>query len=241
VTFVLESFDVDDVRACGSELRDLPQGDRSLAEDAQAICEYFYRSFVDANGDPACALVRLYKTERFSDLDPDLQDFARSSSDVEPTDELRCLTLMGTAGAEHAWNDRSLSAGHRAIPLPSEEFVERLPMVAQLIRQLGIDIGVVVAPPTGHEARVLAQTFHEVFHVPVAAGSPYLPAQDFVAEHGIESAVGFGGIMLAGDFFAVVMFCRVPISDPVARTIKILTQSIRVRFLPFSRIGGTRV
>jgi len=241
VSFVLETFDVDEVRACGIELRALPQGGQRLADDAQVICDYFYRSFVDEDGSPACALVRLYKTERFFDLDPELQDFARSISDVEPTDELRCLTLLGTAGTEPAWNDRSLSAGHRAIPLPSEELVERLPMVAQLIRQLGIDIGVVVAPPTGHEARVLSQTFHEVFHVPVAAGSPYLPTQDFVAEHGIESAVGFGGIMLSGDFFALVLFSRVPISDPVARTIKILSQSIRVRFLPYNRVGGMRV
>ncbi len=79
-----------------------------------------------------------------------------------------------------------------------------------------------------------------MFHVPTAAGSPYLPGQDFVEQHQIASAVGFGGIMLSGDFFAVVLFSRVPISEPVARTIKILAQPIRVRFLPLLRLGATR-
>lgn len=240
MTFVLETFGVDDVRRCGAEIRDLPQRWASIADESQEISQYLYRSLVDGEGAPASALVRLYKTNRFGDLDPDVKDFAASLAGVEPTDDMRCLTLLGTAGAEPAWNDRTLSVGHRAIPLPSEEFVERLPMVAQLILQLGLDIGIVVDPPTGHAARKLAQTPNDVFHVPVAAGSPYLPAQDFVLEHGIESAVGFGGIMLSGDFFAVVVFSRVPISDPVARTLKILAQPIRLRFLRFAGIGARR-
>jgi hypothetical protein len=240
VTFVLERFSVDDVRRCGAEIRDLSERWATIEDDAQQICEYLYRALVDDDGAPACALVRLYKTSRFRDLDAGLKDFAASIDDVELTDDLRCLTLLGTAGDEPAWNDRDQSVGHRVIPLPSEEFVERLPMVAQLIRQLGLDIGVVVDPPTGRAARELAQSTHDVFHVPVAAGSPYLPAQDFVAEHGIAASVGFGGMMLSGDFFAVVLFSRVPISDPVARTIKILAQTIRLRFLRFVGIGARR-
>jgi hypothetical protein len=233
VPFPLEKFGVDELRTCSEELRALPAAD-SVAAEGQLLCEYLYRALVDGEGRPACPLVRLYKTQGYSELEPELQLFARSLlvDGVEHAGELRCLTLLGTAGDEPAWNDRSRSVGHQAIPLPSEEFVERLPMVAQLIRQLGLDLGVVVAPPSGRDAVALSQRLNDVFHVREAAGSPFLPAQDFVAEHEIASAVGFGGVFVSGAFFSVVLFSRVPIDDALARTLKILAQPIRIRFLP---------
>lgn len=238
--FVLETFSVDDVRPCSEELKALPQGG-TVAADAQSVCEYLHRSLVDGDGRPACALVRLYETQKFGALEAALQSFARGLLDEDPADDMRCLTLLGTAGDEPAWNDRAQSVGHRAIPLPTEEFVERLPMVARLITQMGLELGVIVDPPQGSRAMELAHRTNDVFHVEHAAGSPYLPAQDFVAEHGVASAVGFGGLMLSGDFFAVVLFAKVPISDSVARTLKILAQPLRIRFLPFvARLGARR-
>ena len=194
MTHVLETFDVDDVRPCVEELRSMPAGP-TFAEDAQLIVEHLYRSLVDEEGKPACALVRLYKSEAFSALEPDVQGFVQNALGEEPAGDVRCLALLGTAGDEPAWNDRALSAGHRAIPMPSEQFVERLPMITRLITQLGLDLGVVVTRPTGDEVVQLAQRSNDVFHVETALGSPFLPAQDdFVIPHRIASAVGFGGI-----------------------------------------------
>ncbi len=239
--FPLQQFGVDDLRACSDELRALPGAAGSVADEAQLICEFLYGALVDEDGKPACPLVRLYKTERYGELEPELQDFARGLLDgSQVDDDVRCLTLLGTAGDEPAWNDRARSQGHRAIPLPSEEFVERLPMVAQLIRQLGLELGSVVTPPSGREVVELAQRTNDVFHVAEANGSPYLPAQDFVAAHSIASAVGFGGVFMSGAFFSVVVFSRVPISEPVARTLKILAQPIRIRFLPYLHVLGRR-
>jgi hypothetical protein len=237
---VLEHFDVDDVRALGVELGELPPA-RSIAADAQLISDHLYRNLVDAGGKPACALVRLYRSERFDSLDPEVQEFVRRSLGEEPSGDVRCLALLGTAGDEPAWNDPALSTGHRAIPLPSEQFVSRLPMVTRLITQLGLDLGVVVSPPSGRDAVALAHRANDVFHVEHAPGSPHLPAQDeFVLPHRIASAVGFGGILLTGDFFAILLFSHVPISDPVARTLKILAQPVRVRFLRFARLAAAR-
>lgn len=237
--YPLERFDVDHVRDCVEALKSLrPAG--SAASDAQQVCVYLRDELVGDDGAPACALVRLYRTERFDRLEPDVQEFARGLLDGEPRPDLRCLTLLGTAGDLPEWNDRRLSAGHRAIPLPTPELVERLPMVAQLVTQLGLDVGTVVSPPSPEVARKLASRTNDVFHVPEAPGSPYLPAQDFVARHGIRSAVGFGGIMLTGDFFAVVLFSKVPVSEPVARTLKILAHPVRLRFLSLSAGLGSR-
>jgi len=211
----------------------------TLADDAQLVVEHLYRSLVDDEGGPACALVRIYKSERFAALEPDVQGFVREALGEEPGADVRCLALLGTAGDEPAWNDRALSSGHRAIPLPSEQFVERLPMVTRLITQLGLDLGVVVSPPEGAAIVKLSQRSNDVFHVEEAVGSPHLPAQDeFVVPHRIASAVGFGGILLTGDFFAILLFSHVPIADTVARTLKILAQPVRVRFLAFTQFAS---
>jgi hypothetical protein len=233
VPHVLERFGVDDVRALTAEIQGLKAGPTPAAE-AQAVCSLLHAALVDEEGAPAAALVRIYKTERFDRLAPDLRAFAAGLAGEELAPDVRCLTLLGSAGDLPEWNDPAQSAGHRAIPLPTMEFVQRLPMVEQLIRQLGVDVGHVLREPTIEQARALSARSSDVFHVERAEGSPYLPAQDFVAAHGIQSAVGFGGIMLSGDFFAAVLFAKVPIDDPAARTLKILAHPIRLRFLPFA-------
>ena len=65
-----------------------------------------------------------------------------------------------------------------------------------------------------------------------------MPAQDFVEKHGIVSALGFGGVLFSGDFYAVVMFSRVPISAAVADRLRMLSLATRVSLMPF---GTTRV
>jgi len=232
-TFPLRSFDVDELRVVADSIATFG-GLESPEATAQALVTYLRDTLVDEDGAPACPLVRLYKTQSYASLDPDLRAFARGLLDADPEPSLRCLTLLGTAGELPEWNDRALSRGHRAIPLPSEEVVLRLPMVAQLITQLGLDVGAVVAPPAGAELIPLSQQLNNVFHVEHAAGSPYLPAQEeFVVPYGIASAAGFGGMMLTGDFFAIVLFSRVPIAANVARTLKILALPTRTLFLPF--------
>jgi hypothetical protein len=233
VSYVLERFGVDDVRALTAEIQGLPRAD-STAREAQAVSELLRARLVDSDGAPATALARVYKTERYDRLAADLREFAAGLATGELGPDVRCLTLLGSAGDLPAWNDPAASAGHRAIPLPTREFVERLPMIDQLIRQLGVDVGDVLRPPPAEQARALSTRSSDVFHVPEAAGSPFIPAQDFVAEHGIRSAVGFGGIMLSGDFFAAVLFAKVPVGDAAARTLKILAHPIRLRFLPFA-------
>jgi len=232
----LDAFDADDARACTAEVQRVGSDASTLEAVAQAVVGFLYESLVDEDGEPACALVRLYKTHPFGRLTPELQEFARALLDEEPTPDVRCLTLLGTRGSQPEWNETRLSRGHRAIPLPSEEVVARLPMVAQLITQLGIEVGDVVRPPEGSRAIPLSQQATDVFHVEEAVGSPYLPAQEeFVIPERIRSAVGFGGVLLTGDFYATVMFSRVPLSLQVARTLKILGLPMRVRLLPYAQ------
>lgn len=226
----IEAFDVEHVRACGDVLRKLGDGVATMEDAAAQVARYLYDELRDADGNRACALVRVYKTHPFGRLPADVQDFVGEPLDAD----VRCLTLLGTAGEHDDWNDRRRSQGHQAIALPSEHVLEQLPMVLQLITQLGIDLSAIVSPDPG-AAKELSQRTYDVFHVPDAATSPYVPAKDFVRDHGIRSALGFGGILYTGDFYAVVLFSRVPISPDAAQMLKILALPVRVPLLAHLR------
>jgi hypothetical protein len=228
----LESFSGDDLTAFGDAIRAVPRQVRTMEESANRVVDLLWDGFRD-DGSPDCALVRLYKTHPYGGLPDDLRAFARSLLDEEPPSEVRCLTLLATRGLEPAWNDRRLSEGHRAIPLPSVEFVQRLPMVTGLVQQLGLDPTDVVRPE-GPRVAELAQRTYGVFHVEKAHRSPFVPAQEFVERHGVASALGFGGVLYTGDFFAVVMFARVPVTAAVADRVRILSLATRVALMPFS-------
>lgn len=204
-------------------------GAQSIEEALASICRFLYDELRDPAGERACALVRSYKTHPYGELPLADREFARRLIGSEPNDATRCLTLLGTVGDESKWNDRRRSKGHRAIPLPNPEMVAKAPMIAQLIKQLGLDVGVVLSPSRDVIADLEGRTYG-VFHVENALGSPYIPAQDeFVKPHNIRSVVGFGGLLKGGDLFALIIFARVPIAKDAAdrfRTIALDVKSV---------------
>ena len=228
----LEHFSGNELAPLGDAIRSHAYA-ANMEESAQQTVGLLWEELQDATGGPALALVRLYKTHPFAKLPDDLKAFARNMLDEEPDPETRCLTLLGTRGVEPAWNDRRLSEGHKATPLPSVEFVHRLPMVAGLIGQIGLELTDVVFPDSERAAELVRRNY-DVFYVPDAATSEFVPAKDFVVEYGITSALGFGGVLFSGDFYAVVMFSRVPISADVADRLRVLSLATRVSLMPFA-------
>jgi len=233
----LGEFGVREMMECRGKVRDLFAYDPPTLEDAaDRAVEFLRNEFVDERGAPACALVRFFKTHLYRDLPADLRAVVLAAAPEAATDaDLRCLTLLATRGDEPDWNSRSTSRGHRAIPLVSVEMVQQAPMIAQLITQLGVPIANVVRP-----SRALLldqeQTAHNVFYVPRALGSPHIVAQeDFVVRHGIESVLGFGGLLASGDLFATIMFSRVAISPEVADQFRVIGLNLKIAILPFAR------
>ena len=230
----LDLLSVDDLIACSAAFKQLGAAASSMEEAAQGIASYLHEQLVDEDGAPACPLVRVYKTHRFRDLEPELQDFAEDLVEGLPAEDLRCLTLLGTAGATPDWNDRHRSRGHRAIPLVSEEVVAQSPMIAGLIQQLGIDVAAVVAPAE-HMTISLHHRDYDLFYVPDAAGSPMVPAQDeFVVPFGIRSVVGCGGMLPSGDLFALIVFSRLALSEATADLFRTLALSVKATVVPFT-------
>jgi PAS domain S-box-containing protein len=230
----LRSFGLADLLECSTRLRRVATEASSLEDAAQAVVEFLFESLIDKETDrPALALARLYKTHRLDELEADLQTFARSRAhggELPPATP--CLTLLGTAGAEPAWNDRRLSRDHRAIPLHDLTALASAPMVYELTRQLGFDEPTVLEPDP-IVFHTTAGRAGGVFFVEEASNSPYIPAQDFVARFGIRSVVGFGGVLPSGYVFAVILFATVVVEPSAADSFAPLAFAAELALLPF--------
>jgi hypothetical protein len=217
-------------RGIRAAARDAP----SMEEAFENIARYLYDELQTESGDHACALVRCYKTHPFSKLQASQQTFARKLlGDVRPFAGMQCLTLIATAGEQRAWNEVRRSKGHRAIPLPSPEIVAQAPMIAQLIRQFGLDLAEVVSP-ADQVVRDTEGRSYGVFHVENAVGSPFIPAQeDFVLKYGIRSVVGCGGHLRGGALFAVILFSKVRIDAAAADRFRALALDVKATLFPY--------
>ena len=224
---------------CSLEIRQVARHEPTMEATAQQITRFLYDELVTAEGTRACALVRCYKTHRFAGLPDDLRRFARRTlrshdAPVDITDSMRCLALLATVGDEPSWNERHLSKGHQAIPLPSSQVVERAPMISQLVHQFGLTLSDVLQPSPEVVRRLEGKTYG-VFHVAEAARSPYIPAQaQFVERYGIRSVVGFGGSLIGGDLFAVILFTKTLISDETADRFRTVALDVKAGFVPFN-------
>ncbi|WP_445315954.1 PP2C family protein-serine/threonine phosphatase [Microcoleus vaginatus] len=208
-----------------------------MEEASNRIVRYVYENFcTKPTGEKSCALVRLFKTHPYEDLEVELAEYARSMlGDYPPLPAMKCMTALATVGEKTEWNSRHTSVGHKAIPLASESVVDQLPMISQLIRQLGLDIKTVINPDPNLLVEI-EQRKYNVFYVPEAIGSPYIPAQDsFVIPFGIKSVLGFGGLLPSGNMFAIIMFLKVQIPISTVQMFSTLALNVKTALLPFDR------
>lgn len=206
----LMNFTQEDMLNCAIALRNMDSGAKSMEEIANRMVRYLYDYLIDPRtGESACALARFFKTHPYRDLPESLQESAcdiLGSRSVSPT--TKCLTLLATAGDEPNWNTRLASSGHKAIPLVDRDFIERAPMISQLIRQFGIEIDTILEPDPKLIVD-LQRTKFNVFYVPEALGSAHIPSQkDFVIPYQIKSVLGFGGLLPSGNLFAIILFSK---------------------------------
>ena len=153
---------------------------------------------------------------------------------------MKCLTLFGTAGEKPEWNKRDRSRHYRSIPLAGTQSISQFPMVSQLLQQLGVDFTSRRQPESD---RPIDQANHilNVFHVAEAKGSHFVPAQEeFVIPFGIESVLGFGGLLPSKEFFAVILFSKQKISRETAELFKPLAISVKLALLPFDGSSSKR-
>lgn len=228
-------FTLKDMAEFSAALRSMGSGAVSMEETAEKIVHYLYDNLsVSEGGEKGCILVRFFKTHTYNEIDSELQDFAQGILKGPPeSPDMKCLVLLATVGTEKEWNSRRNSRGHKAIPLPSVEFIEGLPMVNQLIRQIGLDTKHIVRPDPA-VVLDMAKTTYSIFCIPEAVGSSFIPDQDeFVIPYGVSSAIGFGGILPSGNFFTIIIFSKIPVSMQTAEMFSPLALSVKIAILPY--------
>lgn len=232
--YQLRSFHLRDMTACGAALRRLGVGAKSLEEVAERLVRYLYASFtMPRSGEPACVLVRLFKTVPYYRLTPDLQSLAIERLGETPDDpSLTCLTLLASAGAVPGWNDPSLSSRFRVIPFSCPHDIEQLPMFSQLFHQLGWSLSHLTTPRQNLLLDSQERTFN-VFHILQAEGSPYVPAQEeFVRRYGVRSVLGFGAPLPDGELFSVILFSKDVVPESTAQLFKPLALCAQIALAP---------
>ena len=169
----LTRFTQSEATECGNALRALGSAASSMETAANNIAQHLYNNVINSEtNEKACALIRFYKTHPYGQLASGLQEFACGIMGGAPeSQDMKCLTMMATAGEHADWNSRSTSSGHRAIPLASADFVGGIPMIAQLVSQFGIEMGSVISPDPNVIGDLAPQTFN-TFHIADAVDSP---------------------------------------------------------------------
>ncbi|MGM3309188.1 sensor histidine kinase [Anabaena sp. WFMT] len=231
----LKQFTLRDMSECGLALRHLGNEANSMEETSNAIIQYLYNNLIDKqSGEKACALIRFFKTQSYRELTPELQEYTHGMlGNHVPEDSLKCLTLLATIGQLPEWNSRHQSEKHQVIPLFSEEMIARIPMIFQLIQQLGLNLGTVIRPDP-NLLTDLEQRMYNVFYVPDALGSPYIPSQtSFVIPYNIKSVVGFGGLLPSGNIFVILMFLKVEVPRISVDLLRPLALNVKMAILPF--------
>ncbi|MGZ8421646.1 MAG: PAS domain-containing sensor histidine kinase, partial [Nitrospira sp.] len=215
--------------------RQLGEQSSSLRDVAARAVDYLYATLGNSvTGARDCILVRCFKTISYSRLDPSIQQLAREKlGGITPFPELKCFTLMATAGEQPDWNRVERSHRYRVIPMVNADFVKQFPMFSQLLHQFGVSTAFDVTPEGEWLVDVEEKTYN-VFYVPDAVDNPYVPVQEeFVRKYGVKSVLCFGGMLPSRDLFAVILFSRTPVPRDTAMLCKSLALSLKTSLLAF--------
>lgn len=183
-----------------------------LEQATQALVTALHAEF-----DESVVLARTFLTVPFDALPASNQGFVRklaesAGAQAELQAQTAVLSLIGTHGQESRWNDRRNSEGHVGIPLISSAFVEAIPMISRLLKELGVPLTWVDTRDTDIVEKLGTST--GLFFVANAGeaidqeGRKIIAAQDFVAKYGVKSVFGIGGTYPGGYLLVTVLFCR---------------------------------
>ena len=210
------------------------QPSTSLEHAAQELVTELHTQF-----DESVVLARVFVTVPFGELPPYNKDFVRrlaesAGSASQLKDDTPVFSLIRSHGQVADWNDRRRSKGHVGIPLISSAFVDAVPMISGLLKELGVPIEWV----DSHDSQVIVQTIGSaagLFFVENAAeatdhkGRKIIAAQDFVSDHKVKSVFGMGGAYPDGRMITIVLFCRDLFARAVAEHFLGLTSSFKGR------------
>jgi hypothetical protein len=187
-----------------------------------------YMSILFDKLDSSVVLSRLFATVPYKDLPSEKQEkvysiVKKNNLLSKLNDDTLVLTLLGTAGVEKNWLDVELSENHIGIPLLSEKFLEQIPMMSRLLKQLGLDLNWISSNDTDLVIKTIG-ALSGVFHVRDSAteidiqGRKVITAQDFVEKYNIKTTFGIGGGYLGtSTFFTLIIFTKEELDENLVK------------------------
>ena len=211
---LLSRIDSSTIRNLKDEILGFRESSEGYQEIAQSFAQLLYKNFEES-----IVLVRVFLVLSYDRLSASDQNYVQNlASSLGVAEDLHekthVLSLMGTAGVEADWNDRRKSNGHLGIPLVSARFAEEAPMVARLLKEIGLGLD---RPDTRHVTQNLG-SLSNVFHVRDAGEDRdernryIVPARDFVQNNKVKSVFGLGGGYLDGTLATILCFSRETLS-----------------------------
>ena len=201
----------ENMKVLGTTLQSSVKSCTCLEQAAQKWTDLMYQEFSDS-----IVLSRVFATIPFGELPDFNQKFVTtlaSSKNITTllNDDLPVLSLLGSRGRKAAWNDRRSSQGHIGIPLASADFIESIPMVSRLLKELGVDFAWLKEFDTDIVKEKIG-TISGLFYVPDAPtsvdakGRKIIAAQDFVQSNSVKTVFGMGGGYLRGTIIVMIVF-----------------------------------
>jgi hypothetical protein len=194
---------------------------QSLEEAAQTCTNLLFETFEES-----LILIRFLATIPYQALPPAYQSVATMLTNAEQTNDLihddtPVLTLLGTRGGDEDLRNTRHAFG---VPLVSRDFVASIPLVAQLLQEIGCDLHGRARPGSQlHNQHVETEStgfLSGMLYVPDAQqvatgqGEPLLPAITRLPLYRLKSAsaittiFGIGGEYIQGPYIAMMMFSR---------------------------------
>ncbi len=216
----------------------------SLEEAAQRTVDMVYNEYSDS-----LVLLRLYATVPFGRL-PDFNrnfvtQLAQSNNiSSQIRDNTMVLSLMGTRGIFPSWNDRRKSNGHVGIPLASATFIDQVPMMSRLLKEVGLDLSWIERQDSSMIIDAMGRV-SGVFYVEDASTAidhknrKIIAAQDFVATHQVKTVFGLaGGYATNPVFITLIAFTREKMAKSQAALFKPLITNFKANTMKLASVNA---
>jgi hypothetical protein len=185
---------------------------QSLQEAAQHFTRQTHERFHES-----LALVRLFATVPHGRLPARDRYFVEQLAAAQGQRALLrpgtpVLSLLGTSGKLPEWNERYASRGHLGIPLVSAAFVDSIPMVSRLLKDLGLPLHWLADGGGSLRGEQSLGRLLGTFYVREALGAVdeqgrhIISSTQFVQEHGVCTVFGMGGGYVAHEAVLVAIF-----------------------------------
>lgn len=194
----------------------------SFEEASQMFVSGLYDSYQES-----ISLIRLFATIPYKALPTENQIFVDNLASSKGINKLinedtLTLCLFGSRGENAEWNDRKKSKGHLSIPLASADFIEAIPMMSRLLKELGLGLDWIESNDTELVKNTLGRV-NGMFFVTDAKnevdikGRKIIAAQNFVEDKKIKTVFGLGGgFVFSSVFYVTIFFLRETIDKDTA-------------------------